>query len=297
MSSFERFSYSVSKVDDLTPPVRLALLAQLVPGEAICQIIFAPRQDRPFGRRGVGDWLGARYTGRQTPSWVLVLTEDRLLVATLADATSPPEVSSTPLSDLLWLELGTILLYSWTSWSCAGGTGRPRHERVYFNTVGDRLFWDLVNAIRGMIITQIGLPRSADERRSEVFDGLPFKYQNLVPGRLLLPDEEVQAIVYQPAIWRQRWRFFSHQRAPVTVVVLSPDYLLVAQDDLTNIKAAYGIISRYVPRSRLRRVTLEHIRDDLWLNVTVGLRETEESFRYLFEVGSGPALQALIALV
>ncbi len=78
------------------------------------------------------------------------------------------------------------------------------------------------------------------------------------------------------------------------MVVLSPEHLLVAHDDVTNLRVAYGLIARYCPRSRLRRAMLERIQDDLWLTITVGVRDTEEMLRYRFAPEAEPALQDLI---
>ena len=294
--ALERFAYPVAKVDDLAPPVGAALQAQLLPGEVIRQIIFAPRQSQPAARRGMGEWLGAWFSEQWTPHWVLALTDERLLVAAIPEAPVPPQVTVTPLADLLWLELGTILLYSWVAWSWTSA-GRPQQQRVYFNTVRDDLFWDMVKAMRRTIIAQSGRPLPAGERYYEAFEDLPFKFKNLIPLRLLFPGEQAQAVVYQPAIWGRRWRVFRYQRAPATVVVLSPDHLLVAQDDLTNIRATYGLIARYCPRSRLAAATLERVQGDLWLNVTLSVQGSEETLRWLFEAQSEQALRALLAQI
>ncbi len=200
MSGLERFAYPVTSLEDLAPPVRSALAAQLMPGETLQQIIFAPRQDQYAARGWLGKWLSLRFFWQRTPDWVLALTGERLLVATISEAAGTPSVSVAPLADLLWLELGTILLYSWFAWSWADG-GQPRQQRVYFNTVRDDLFWRMVNTIRRTIVARSGLPHSAGERRLEVFAGLPYKFRNLVPHRLMLPGERVQAMAYQPAIW------------------------------------------------------------------------------------------------
>lgn len=294
MSSMERFAYLVKSIEDLAPPVGAALQAQLLPGEVVRQMIFAPRQSRLGARRGPGEWLGARLSEQWTPNSVLALTDERLLVAAIPEAPVPPQVTVTPLADLLWLELGTILLYSWVAWSWASA-GRPQQQRVYFNTVRDDLFWDMVNAMRRTIIAQSGRPLPTGERHYEAFADLPFKFENLIPLKLLFPGEQPQAVVYQPAIWSRRLGVFRYQRAATTVAVLSPDHLLVAQDDLTSIHAAYGLITHYCPRNRLRKATLEREQDDLWLNVTLGLHETEESWRFLFEPATESALRALLA--
>ena len=215
-----------------------------------------------------------------------------LLVVTIPEAPRAPEVAATPLADLLWLELGTILLYSWVAWSWVSA-GRPQPQRVYFNAVCEYLFWDMVNAMRRTIIAQSGRALPAGDRHYEAFEGLPFKFRNLIPRRLLLPGEQAEAVVYQPAIWGRRFGVFGFQSTPATVVVLSQEHLLVARDDLTSIRTAHGIIARYCPRSRLRGARLERGQHGLWLNVTVGLHDTEETLRLLFEPDAEPALQAL----
>jgi len=294
MSSLERFAYPVSKIEDLAPPVAAALQAQLLPDEAVQQIIFAPRQSHPTAGRGGGKWLSAWLGEQWTPNWVLALTAERLLVVAIPEAPKLPQVTVTRLADLVWLELGTILLYSWVAWSWVSIEGLQQ-QRVYFNTVRDDLFWDMVNAMRHTIIAQSGRPQPEGARPYAAFAALPFKFMNLIPLRLLFPGELAHAVVYQPAIWGRRLGVFRYQRAPVTVVVLTPDHLLVAQDDLTNTRAAYGLIARYCPRDRVHGATLERIGDDLWLIVTLRLHETEEKLRLSFEPATEPALRTLIA--
>ncbi len=290
MSTTERFASSVSRVEDLAPAAAAALQAYFLPEEVPRQIIFAPRQSRLSPRRRLGTWFAERWT----PSWVLARTDERLLVVTIPEAPRLPEVTVTPLADLLWLELGTILLYSWVAWSWVNA-GQPQQQRVYFNTVSERLFWDMVNAMRRTIIAQAGLPLPTGEPHDSPFGGLPLKFRNLIPFRLMLPGEQAQVVVYQPAIWGRHLGVLRYQRAPTTVVVLTREHLLIARDDLTAARAAYGIIARYCPRNRVRRLMLEQTQHDLWLNVTVVQHGVEETLRLLFEPGTEPVLRALIA--
>jgi hypothetical protein len=131
MSGLERFAYPVPRIEDLAPPVAAALQAHLLSGEAVRQIIFAPRQSRFAERRRLVERLGAWLVEQWTPSWVLALTDERLLVAAIPEASQPLQITVTPLTDLLWLELGTILLYSWVAWSWVSA-GQPQQQRVYF---------------------------------------------------------------------------------------------------------------------------------------------------------------------
>ncbi len=293
MSSVERFAYPVTSIEDLAPPVQAALKAGLLPDETVRQMIFAPRQSHLARRRDIWARLGALLSEQRTPDWVLVLTDDRLLLATIVDPERPPQVSATRLADLLWLELGTILLYSWFEWSWDDG-GQIGHQKVYFNTVRDDLFWQLADAIRRTIIQQRCESRPTQARDNSVFKDLPFKFKNLIPLRLMLPDEPVQSLVYQPAIWGRRLGVFRHQRAPTTVVVLSPDHLLIAQEDVSSLRFAYGLIARYCPRDRLLDAAVEQEEADLWLRITLAAGEARETLRLLFEPTAQQALESLI---
>jgi hypothetical protein len=97
----------------------------------------------------------------------------------------------------------------------------------------------------------------------------------------MLPGEQVLAPVHQPAIWRRVLGLFKHRRGPATAVVLSNEHLLIAQEDAPVAGAAFGMIARYYPRSRLASMTLEQVENDLWLMVVVRRRGVEESWRAL----------------
>lgn len=291
MAAVERFAYPVPTIADLPAAVQAALTPHLAPGEPIRQMIYSPGpQGMPRGRK-YGP--GLRTVQRQAPATVLVLTEGRLLTATLLEGEATPPVTVTPLADLLRLELGTILLFSWIEWSWVNAQALEVH-RVYFNTVGERLFWGLMTAIRRTVSARSDPPVQPGQSKDEAFAALPFKFANIVPNRLMLPDERVQAMVFQPTIWRRRFGLFKRRRGPATTVVLSPEHLILAQEDAPAAGAAYGMIARYCSRSRLASLTLEQAENDLWLTVVARWRGVEESWRVLFQPAAEPALQALV---
>jgi hypothetical protein len=291
MSAIERFAYNVPDLAALEPHVASALAQNLGAGEAIRLIIYTPR---PYSLPRVRKLEAAmRSYGGKPPASVLVLTEERLLAATVAEPPAAPPVVATPLADVVRLDLGTILLLGWIEWTWASA-GQLQQHQVYFNTVGEPLLWELVTAVRRTIIDQSNLPMQVGQSKDAAFDDLPYKFANLVPNKLMLPDEQVLALVYQPTIWRRVLGLFKRRRGPATTVVLSREHLLIAQEDAPAAGAAYGMIARYCPRSRLAAVVLERADDDLWLTVVVRQRGVEESWRVLFQPAAEPALQALV---
>jgi hypothetical protein len=292
MPSVERFAYVVPTIADLESHIQRALAPHVTGQDVIRKIIYTPRLYSNPRVRKIEETMRA-YRGRP-PASVLVLTEDRLLAVTVPEPPAAPSVVATPLLDLLRLDLGTILLLGWIEWTWAS-SGQLMEHQVFFNTVGEPLLWDLVTAIRRTIIDQSDLPQQAGRSKDEAFDDLPYKFANLVPNKMMLPDEEVLALVYQPAIWQRVLGLFKRRRGPATAVALSNEHLLIAQEDVPAAGAAYGMIARYCPRSRVAAVAAKRTEEDLWLVVTLQWHGVKEDVRVLFQPAAEPALQAFLA--
>jgi len=285
----------VASLDDLPPPVRAALVEQLEPGEAIRQIISAPRQHvLGLGVAGWRRWLAAVLPWDWTPDWTLVITNNRLLAAASTSADQEPVVTATPIADLLSFELGTILLFSWLDWTWAT-EGRLECQRIYFNTVSDRLFWDALLFLRRSLISDADLPPPQGARGLERLAHLPYKFKNLIPHRLLLPDEELQALVYRPDIWTSRTGPFRRKRAPALALALTNYHLMVTQEDMGAGTANYGLITRYYPRGRIAAATVTQTGGNAWLSVMLKHGGAEETLGLLFEPTAEESLRKLAA--
>lgn len=291
MASVDRFAYTIPQIEALEPRVQAALAPHLTAGDPVRQIIYSPALfNLPRGRKFGPE---VRVPPGEPPASVLVLTGDRLLTVTLPKQPADLPVAVTPLADLLRVELGTILLFSWLEWTWASAGQRAVHC-VFFNTVGETLFWGLATAMRQGVIAGADLPPQTGRPKEEAFLDLPYKFENLVPNKLMLPGERVQAVVFQPTIWQRRWLVFKRRRGPAVTVVLSPEHLLLAREDSPPAGAAYGMIARYCPRARLAALALESEGEDRWLAVTLRLHGVEESWRTLFQPAAEPALRTLV---
>jgi hypothetical protein len=285
----------IASLEDLPPLIKSALEAELRPDEMVRQIISAPRQ-HVLGTSVVG-WrrrLGIVLPWDWTPDWVLLVTGKRLIAAATASLDEPPTITSAPIADLLSFELGTILLFSWFEWTW-GVQGRLERQRIYFNTVSDRLFWDALIFLRRSLIADTDLPHPEGGRGLERLAELPYKFKNLIPHRLLLPDEEIQALVYRPEIWTIRMGPFRRKRAPSLALALTNYHLVITQEDTGAGSAHYGLITRYCPRGRVAEAAVTRTGDDIWLGVTLGQGGAEEALRVLFEPAAEPGLRELAA--
>jgi hypothetical protein len=281
---------AVASLDDLPPPVKTALAGELRPGETIRQIISAPRQHVLGETTGWRGRLGIVFPWDWTPDWVLVVTGQRLLTAATSSPDEPPSITAAPVADLLSCELGTVLLFSWFEWRWAAA-GRLEHQRIYFNTVSDRLFWDALTFLRRSLIIDADLPPAADDLGLAHLAALPYKFKNLIPHRLLLPDEQIQAVVFQPDIWTAPRGPFRRRRAAALALVLTNYHLILTQEDRGYGATSYGLITRYCPRDRVRAVTLERAGSDLWLQVQLAHGDAEDLLRMLFEPSAEQGLQ------
>ncbi len=291
MASVDRFAYPIASIAALDPAVQAALAPHLAAEDPVRQMIYSPALfNLPRGRKFGPE---VRIPAGEPPASVLALTGERLLAVTLLKPPADPSVVVTPLADLLRVELGQILLFSWLEWSWASA-GQLAMHCVFFNTVGETLFWGLATAMRQGAMEGADLPPQTGRPKEEAFLDLPYKFENLVPNKLMLPDERVQAVVFQPAIWKRRWLVFKRRRGPAVTVMLSPEHLLLAHEDSPPAGAAYGMIARYCPRARLSALAVESDGEDRWLAVTLRWRGVEESWRTLFQPAAEPALRALV---
>jgi len=255
----------------------------------------APRQRLLGAHRKSRGWRGILLPWEWTPDWVLAWTSERVLVVTIDRPRATPVVTSTSAADILSFEWGSILLHAWLEWTWAN-QGQAKKMRIYFNAVGETLFKRVLDGLRHDVAAQSELTTMQPDRHLERLAALPFKFMNIIMHDLLLPDEQVQAVVYRPAIGSNQHKLLRHQRAAAMTLVLSNYHVLTAEEDLTGTQNSYGLITRFYPRSRVSHAALERGQDGLWLNLTPELDNVKQEVRVLFEFGSQEAIQKMLAL-
>jgi len=292
LSRFPRVFYSF---DELEPAVEQAIVERLERGESVRQIIVAPRQ-KLLDAHKAQRWRSFFLPWVWTPDWVLVLTDHRLLVATIDHPQATPVVTTIRVEDILSFEWGAILLRSWIEWTQAS-QGRVERTRVHFNSVGQNLFKRILDSQRHDLAAQTGRVAEQPDRHLAYLADLPRKFLNLITIELLLPDEQVQAVVFQPAIWIGRSGLFRRQKAAAQALVLSNYHVLVAQEELTGRSDSWGLVTRFYPLDRIRQVTLKQEQDTLWLDLVLETQGAQQQAHVQFEPDAQTALQELLALL
>jgi hypothetical protein len=315
--TIKSFAYRVNAFEELDRTMQEAVRPQLEEGDPVQMMLFAPAQS-VLAERPPGSWRpGFLLPWEITPERLLVLTARQLVVASLprqagqnrelrlvgegaepgpVGSSNPPAVLAIPFTDILSLESGSILLSSWTEISWETG-GRLERIRIHYNTVCRSLFVELAGCLRRQLeMSQLLTPAPAGPpgQGLELLEGMPYKFRNLIPLHLLLPEEKVQAAVFRPSLWEKKGLFFKRHVAPRMALVRTGRWLILAQDDLTPDDDSYGLIAQFYPLRLLRRAALQESPASLQLVLTLSLGGIDCELRQPFTVDARPALQAAL---
>lgn len=313
------FANRIEAIKDLDLPRQEALCPFLDPGSSLLLILFAPAQSVLTERQLPGWWPGSLLPWQITPERTLVLTERFLLVATTSRqpgfsretrlvgerdepslnklADEPPVVTAIPLADILYLEMATVLLSSWTELVWVHD-GRLDQLRIHYNTVSRPLFEELASQIRPAMLASVGLTLSETARPQdqglELLAGMPYKFHSLIPLWLLLPGEPVLAAVFRPSIWSRERSLFNRHIASKMALVRTDGYLIIAQEDLTSEEDSHGLVTQFCPLPSVRRMALNPSSAGQELVITLSLHGLDHTLRRAFPPGAQPALQDFV---
>ncbi len=276
-------------LDELEPKLCSLFEGLITQKEQIMHIISAPSQMVLEKRQDLRLWM----KWSATPAYYLVMTSQRMLVAAVAQPGAEPDVHIFHLSEILTMEFGKILLYAWLEWSWSAGE-HVKRLRVHFNTVGEELFHRLVVDICRNRIELTGLKSADNSRNLNLLDHLPYKFKNIIAGRLLLPDEAVRGVVFRDAIWSCTLRVFRRLRAPALALVLTNFHLLAMHEDFGSVGSKYGVIFRYFPLDSILRARLQQEDKQTRLDLVLRNNGARETLQLLFNEDDRVKLQEML---
>jgi hypothetical protein len=210
-----------------------------------------------------------------SPDYVLVSTRERLVIATIQKPGARPAITSIDLTDILSIELGAVLLFAWVEWSWIN-QGTVDHVRIYYNSARQYLFKELLTDICRVRIAQAGLSTSQAERNLELLMDLPFKFNNIIANVLLLPDEQMRCLVFRPATWGKRLKYFHVMEAPNLALILTNYHLLVMREDLGEAGSRYAVIFQVYPLDSIGLAAVARQQDAIWFNLTLQKGDAQE---------------------
>jgi hypothetical protein len=257
----DHFARVVADLSELAPAWQTAVQAGLRPDESIHLLVSVPFQGK-LGRnqRKISQFFQLSRAWEFTPDWLIGLTEKRLLLVRNLESGAAFQTISIDLESILEIQCGTVLLFAWFNVQWAE-SGRVRQESVLFNAVGEPIFTRLIAEIR----CSLGLPsqfvRDPDEHSRNLLQALPYKFMNILPKRSLCSGEPVRNLLYRPAHWKRWLGFFRRMTAAQAVVVLTPNAVMVAEEDCAAGQSQYGFIHTVYPLRLIRRAWVTQTED------------------------------------
>jgi hypothetical protein len=177
---------------------------------------------------------------------VLAIFDDHL-AAVFESGTDRARSLEIPFEDIISLELGNILLYSW--FKISFGNHYCREIKIPFNTVTEPYFRSALFLIRETVDTVI--ENDLDPKVLTQRD-LPLKFLNAFEA-CLLPGERVFEYAFQPEIRASRLIFYNEQIAPPFLVVITDRQVIVIVEEAATSRMPveqYGETYHYCPIER-----------------------------------------------
>jgi hypothetical protein len=268
--SEEHFARQIQNIGDLPAHVQQALLMLFLPGESLCRILYAPFQGVLKQYNARRHFLTFSLPWEVTPDTILLLTDQRLFVTHLLDLENC-EVEAICLDDLLYVRSGVVLLLSWME-LCWVREGAVCREVIYFNTVSDKIFNAFSAVIRGHLVGEGALGPGEQEETQALLAGLPYKFMNIIPHRLLLPGEQIRRVLFRPVMFQMLLARLRRVIAPQMALVLTSHHLLLASENISGSEGDYGLVSTFLPLQRIRSAEVFLIEGQAYLEIHLAYR-------------------------
>ncbi len=279
-SSDDQYARRVDRIEDLPASLRQALTTALQPGEPIRHMIHAPYQGKLQRRKTRRSRFGFSLPWQLSPDWLLALTLSRLLLVSISGEGARPQVISIPLANILHLQSGVILLFSWLEITWIEH-GEVHSQEVYFNAVCERFFDQLAMLIRSEIAPQ-PQPMPRLHSNQEILAPLPYKFKNLIPMRLLLPGEQIARVAFRPAAYARALGIFRQMVSAQLALTLTDRHLLLAEEEVGVTEGSYGLISTFLPLRHICGASLERTGKQITLSLRLELQGSVKEMAIAF---------------
>lgn len=277
------FLYPVQSLDDLPAPINEAVRRHLSEAH-VRAIIVIPPQDYAI-RREIRRQKNLPFRWRVTPQRTLVFS-DHQIVLVEAETNGDLHTLVIPLDCLVYVNLGTILLYAYLELAWVNGQ-QIEKRFIEYNAVGEQHIRKQIEQVRAQIAADV--PRFDNAPDEKTTAHLPFKFNNYLKFSLL-PDEVLLTAVHQPAIRRgEGW--FQPYLSPNRTVAITDTHLIILEEEERKRKSTYGIITRFCPLDRVRQVKFRPAEELCWMYLTLGFGEAAELVEIPLEAANADSLR------
>jgi hypothetical protein len=236
----DEFALRVTKAEDLPERLRPVYLEALKNG--CCRhAVYAPPHMM----------LPSRH--HQPVSGYLLMNFDERLLVTIDRAEQPVERVSLPLADLICVEIGEVLLFSWMK--LVFGCNETQSIKIPFNTVRADLFIFSLNLIRDAV----DVPLTEGGDLVPVIPELDFKFNNVLHG-WLRRKEVLLGFAFQPEVLTRRFLVFERQVMPPLLATLTDRQFLTITEEPPAAWEKLGRFTQiytYSPHLKIKSLAVE----------------------------------------
>ena len=188
-----------------------------------------------------------------------------------------PQLSCVEGCGLMYMKVTLLLLYGHLE-IVGKGQASPARLAVEFNTVAwhslSRPLHQLLHKSRDTL--GVSKAKEHDSLTLEAsLANLPLKFSNGVKIYGLLPGEELQELVFQPALWIRWLYFFRRPLLANTLLLLTTNYMVVIQEE---VGVEQGWILSYIPRNCIIGMQLHPC--EVGGELSVQLKRSDQSAAY-----------------
>lgn len=156
-----------------------------------------------------------------------------------------------PIQDIIFLERGCVLLYSWLDLK-ANVNGTLTDCRIEFNSAREDLMQPIIDSIRDAYNPPTEIP--GDSRESISFlKETDLRFYNYA-GLSLLPGRSIEKVIYQPEITQPLMHLFRKSVQDAHVTLIGPNEFIDIEE-AGRVEAAgtrsQGAVWRYIPRKAI----------------------------------------------
>jgi hypothetical protein len=280
---FDSFPFEVKGREDLPEAFQNIFSHILAQDPPLRAAVYAPPMD-----------LLAEEDKKYFGTYLVILFDDRLVIAVEKEGV-PPEPVEIPINEIICIEAGSVLLYSW--FQIYFGREECKEIKVLYNTVGGELFRKIVFLLRKRLDNS-----EAVEFKGAIEPELPLKFQNEL-NHWLFPGEKMIGYAFQPEIARSYLWFLKKPIAPPLLAAVTTRQILLITEIKPVLRVSFGRYSEiyiYCPPKRVESAKTKVIEatphlEHLTLMLTIG--EARHSTNHLIHAENAEKFRALCALM
>ena len=188
-----------------------------------------------------------------------------------------PQVTCLNGHGLMYLQVTLMLLYGHLE-IVAHGQDSPTRIGMEFNTVAwSYLSTPLQNLLES---TRVHLRAPANQARylstaKNVPAELPLKFSNGIQIYGSLPGEQLEELVFQPALWKQWSYFFRRPVIANTLLLMTGNYVIVIREE---VGISQGWILTYIPRECITEMQNQPY--DMYNELIMRLKRSDQTAEY-----------------